>query len=521
MTDATTQEQVIAFLCRPGTLDAKAPEVVETHASIVFLAGAYAYKLKRAVRYSYLDYSTVERRKAACQAELRVNRAFAPALYLRVEQVSRANDGDLRLGGGGEAVDWLVVMRQFESKAQFDRMAMAGKLTPALMRDLADEIAHFHARATPAPEHGGAAGLGRAVSLTIDNLRLEAGSVLPSASVEIWAGHVQAALTGQADLLERRRTAGSTRACHGDLHLRNICLFDGKPTLFDAIEFDQAISSIDVLYDLAFLLMDLHARGLDGFANLIFNRYLDRLDETDGLAAMPLFLSVRAAIRAQVTATARRVALNAAGRPEMAIEAARYLALAIELLEPRESSLVAIGGLSGTGKSTLAYRLAPHLGRVPGARVLRSDVLRKQLAGVAPESRLPSQFYTQEVHATVYDRLANDALHCLRAGHAVIADAVFDKVAEQASIEATARASGCMFHGLWLTAPFDMLRRRVAGRVDDASDATVGVVDAQAARQVVAPLGWTEIDTRVAIEQVERDVMTAIEPRMPEDRVCA
>ena len=502
-TSATTQEQIITFLSKPGTLCAAAPEIVETHASIVFLAETHAYKLKRAVCYSYLDYSTPNRRKAACQAELRVNRAFAPSLYLRVDQVSRAESGELCLAGEGEAVDWLVVMRRFESESQLDRMAARGALTPGLMRKLADAIVGFHARAATDPEYGAAAGLRRAASLTIDNLRLEAGAVLPSNSVESWALQVQAALDEQADLLERRRAAGKVRRCHGDLHLRNICVFEGKPALFDAIEFDPALSSIDVLYDLAFLLMDLDERGLAGFANLVFNRYFDLSDETDGLAAMPLFLSLRAAIRAQVTATAYRVSSSVAGRQQAAIEAARYLALAIELLEPRAPSLVAIGGLSGTGKSTLAYRLAPSLGRVPGARVLRSDVLRKRIAGVAPESRLPSRDYTPEAHAMVYDRLATDALHCLEAGHAVIADAVFDVAVEQVAIEAAARASGCMFHGLWLTAALDGLRRRVAGRVDDASDATVEVVDAQAARQAGVPCAWIQVDTSGGIEQVE------------------
>ena len=227
-----------------------------------------------------------------------------------------------------------------------------------------------------------------------------------------------------AELLDRRRAAGKVRHCHGDLHLRNICLLDGKPTLFDCLEFDEALASIDVLYDLAFLLMDLEHRGLGHFANRVFNRYLDRSEEDDGLAAMPFFLSLRAAIRAHVTATALEHAAHAAAGAKMACDARRYLGLAERFLQPQPCRLVAIGGLSGTGKSTLAAGLAPELGLRPGARVLRSDVTRKLLLGVDPEERLPATAYTRETSARVYDALRRKAAMGLAAGYTVIIDAV-------------------------------------------------------------------------------------------------
>ena len=191
-------------------------------------------------------------------------------------------------------------------------------------------------------------------------------------------------------MLDRRGAAGKVRRCHGDLHLRNVCLFEGKPTLFDCLEFSDELASVDVLYDLAFLLMDLEHRGLADFANLVLNRYLDLTGEDDGLAALPLFLSLRAAIRAHVTAAAMERAAQSAAEPAMAAEARRYLELAAQFLRPRSCRLIAIGGLSGTGKSTLAAALAPCL----GARVLRSDVIRKRLFGVAPETQLPASAYT-------------------------------------------------------------------------------------------------------------------------------
>ena len=215
-------------------------------------------------------------------------------------------------------------------------------------------------------------------------------------------------LSALGTLLDRRRAEGKVRRCHGDLHLRNVCLFEGKPTLFDCLEFSDELACVDILYDLAFLLMDLEHRGLADFANLVLNRYLDLTGEDDGLAAMPLFLSLRAAIRAHVTATVIDRAGRSEVRPEMAADARGYLDLAAQFLRPRSCRLVAIGGLSGSGKSTLAAALAPSL----GARVLRSDVIRKHLFGVAPETRLPASAYTSEVSRRVYEHAAPEGGRC-------------------------------------------------------------------------------------------------------------
>lgn len=508
MTRARTdggQEDVVAFLSRPDSFGVEAVETIETHASIVFLAGARALKLKRAVRYSYLDYSTPERRRAACEAELAINRRFAPALYLGVEPILRGSDQRLHLGGAaGAPVDWVVVMRRFDQAAQLDRMAERGALTPALARALADRIAEIHEAAAPRPEHGGAAGLGRAIDITVENLRIEAGAALAADAVADWTETARRALREQAPLLEGRRHAGKVRACHGDLHLRNICVLEGRPTPFDAIEFDPDLSSIDVLYDLAFLLMDLHGRGLDRFGNVVLNRYLDLCEEEDGLAALPLFLSVRAAVRAQVSAAAGRRGHQPARAREAFAQAVRYLVLARGLLAPPAPCLVAVGGLSGTGKSTLAYGLAPSLGRPPGARVLRSDVVRKRAAGVRPEARLPPDSYTPQAHAATYRRLETAARLCLAGGHAVIMDAVFADPAERRAAEAIAREAGIAFHGLWLEAPAGVRLQRVTGRSGDASDATAEIVRAQAASGSPAPAGWHSIEAGGAAQDVQR-----------------
>jgi hypothetical protein len=506
---AACQAEVIDFLARGGGHGRGGPvTIAETHISRVFLAGDRAIKLKKPVRFSYLDYSTPALREAACRAELAVNQRFAPGLYQCVTPVVRAADGRLTLDGPGDRVDWVLIMRRFEAGAQLDQVAARGELSRGLARALADRIAALHAAAPEHPGHGGAAGLRHALDITVENLRIAASGAartLVAGTVEDWVARAGAALTGLAPLLDRRRLGGRVRACHGDLHLANICVLDGNPTPFDAIEFDASIACIDVLYDLAFLLMDLHARGFAEAASTVFNRYLDRRDEADGLPALPLFLSLRAAIRAQVLAAAGRV------------EAAQYLALANTLLDPVPARLVAIGGASGAGKTTLACRIAPGLGRVPGARLLRSDVLRKRIAGVAPEVPLPPAHYTAEAHATVYRALIDEARVCVTAGQVVIADAVFGQPAEREAIATVACSCSASFQGLWLEADAGALVARVAGRTADASDATAAVVRAQLAGSVQPPpagaADWLRISAGSAAAATERAARVAL--RLP------
>ena len=316
------------------------------------------------------------------------------------------------------------------------------------------------------------------------SVRIEFESILPK-----WQERVLVL----AELLDRRRAAGKVRHCHGDLHLRNICLLEGKPTLFDCLEFDEALASIDVLYDLAFLLMDLEHRGLGHFSNRVFNRYLDRSDEDDGLAAMPFFLSLRAAIRAHVTGTALEHAAGGAVGAKMASDAHRYLDLAEGYLQPQPCRLVAIGGLSGAGKSTLAAGLAPEIGLRPGARVLRSDVTRKLLLGVDPEERLPATTYTRETSARVYDALCRKAAVGLAAGYTVVIDAVALTAEERNSFAEIARAAAVPFLGLWLEARPEAMANRIRGRVRDASDASPEIL-AEQLRHNAGEIDWVRID---------------------------
>ncbi|WP_042446860.1 AAA family ATPase [Azospirillum sp. B510] len=518
--DPAQQEETIAFLGDPRTHGGQAVERIDTHAALVFLAGERALKLKRAVRYPYLDFSTVEARHAACLAELAVNRRTAPALYRGVRAIRRGTDGRLRLDGDegaeagkspgappgeppGEPVDWLVSMARFPDGALFDRMAERQALTPALMRRLAERIAAFHRDAAPRPEGGGVEAMRGLADGNFEELRAEP-ELFPTAAVARLAERTGAALDRLAPFLEERRRAGFVRHGHGDLHLRNIVLLEGEPTLFDALEFDEALAVADVFYDLAFLLMDLEHRGLRPLGTLVLNRYLEETEDYGGLAALPLFLSVRAAVRAKVSAAALRLG----GRMEgvdggLAGEARLYLDQALAALEPVPARLVAVGGLSGTGKTRLAQGIAPRLGPSPGAVVLRSDVLRKRLCGVSDTERLPDSGYAPAVTDRVYAELYRRAAVALAAGHAAVVDAVSARPEERRRIEAVAARAGVRFDGIWMEAPLSERVARVTNRRNDASDATAELAERQESYDLGA-IGWTRLDSgRVAADVLD------------------
>ncbi len=488
------QREVIAFLGDPANHGAAADKVerIETHASVVFLVGERAYKLKRAVRLPYLDYSTLSRREQYCRAELALNRRTAPELYRRVRSITRGGEGRLAFDGTGPVVEWVLELKRFDQETLFDRLAAAHRLTPELMRDLADAVAAFHAAAEIVPEQGGRGGLAATIAGTTTDLARAEPPFAAATVAELHSAY-EARLAGLGDLLERRRREGRVRRCHGDLHLGNICLVDGRPTLFDAIEFSDAFAAIDVLYDFAFLVMDLIHRDLGDLANAVFNRYLDRSGEGDGLAALPLFLSLRAAIRADVRATAART-VAPERRAGAAAEAASYLALAGRLLQAAPPRLIAVGGLSGSGKSSVARGIAANFRPAPGARIIRTDVLRKRLAGVAPETPLAAESYSLAANERVYAALYAEAAATLAAGYTAIADAAFLRAGERERIAGVAAAAGAPFTGLWLEAPAAVLDERIGQRHGDASDADRRVLE----RQLTLDLGavdWVRLDS--------------------------
>ena len=504
----TSQQAVVDFLSRPETFGVDRVERIETHISIVFMAGDRAYKLKRAVRLPFLDFSTAEKRAEMCRREVEVNRRTAPDLYLGVVAVTE--DGDrLALDGEGEPIDWLVVMRRFAQDALFDRMAVRGRLTQPMIERLADAVANLHRESERRADQGGYEGLRWVIDDNATELAAFVGAPFDGDEVEAYCIAARRVLERHADLLERRRRDGFVRHGHGDLHLGNICLFDGAPTPFDAIEFNDAIACCDVLYDAAFLVMDLEHRELAGLANTFFNRYLVMSGELDGIAAFGLFLSCRAAVRAKIDAIA---ASQAAPRDARRLrgEAGTYLHAAIGYLAPAAPRLIAVGGLSGCGKSSLAEALSPRLGAPPGALILRSDVTRKRQFGKVPEERLSPTAYGEAASTRVYAAMRERAAVALDAGYAVVADATFMRAEERAAIAGIAREHGVPFTGLWLDAPPDVLRRRVRRRHGDASDATEPVLEGQL-RAELGAIDWRRIDASGGRDDVLRHAESALD----------
>ena len=498
--EIATQDAVLAFLGDPAT-HGRAVARVDTHGAIVFLAVDEVYKVKRAVRFPFMDFSTLEKRRAACAAEIAVNRANAPAIYLGVVPIV-AVDGGFRIGGAGEAIEWAVRMRRFDEAMTFDRLAARGELTRARVARLASEIVASHARA---PTRGTFDFIGALADYVDQNEVAFAAAPAffdPARSGALIASTRQS-LAAATDIARSRSDAGFVRRCHGDLHLGNIALIDGAPVLFDAIEFDEGVATCDVLYDLAFTLMDLVSRGLVAEASLLLNRYLwasDAEAHYRDLAILPLFISLRAAIRAKLV-FANLDHLMEGARDAAGAEAARLFTLAEDALARSPPRLIGVGGLSGTGKSTVAGALAPRIGPPPGAIWLRSDIERKCMFHVDETTRLSPEAYTPEATAEVYARLRRRAALALAAGASVVVDAVHARADERAALERIARDAGAPFLGVWLEAPTDLRARRADRRVDDASDADASIARAQAAYDRGA-MTWRQVDAARAPDEV-------------------
>lgn len=464
---------------------------IDTHGASVFLDGDRALKIKRVVKFPFLDYSTLDKRKAACEEEIRINRPLAPQIYHRVVAITEEPDGSVKIDGRGRPIEYAVDMSRFDENRTLDHLAKAGPLGAELGLAIADAIASSHARATVAD---GAAWINSIPALIDGNgTGLRNGDHLEATAIEQLGKASHLAFLNLRATLEQRALHGFVRHCHGDLHLANIVLIDRQPVLFDAIEFDAQMATVDVLYDLAFTLMDLLRYDQADAANAVLNQYLVNapVETLDALAALPLFMSIRASIRAQV-ALARLNRPNA-DRPEILNEARRYFELARTLIHPPAPRLIAVGGLSGTGKSVLARALAPTIAPQPGAVVLRSDVIRKQLFQVGHTDRLPPSTYRPDVTARVYEVLMQRARQVLAQGHSVIVDAVFARESERDDLAALARARGVPLNGLFLVADLATRQARIGGRRGDASDATQEV----AARQEyynIGHVGWATID---------------------------
>lgn len=480
------QADIITFLSAPAAHGGAPVERIDTHLSHVFLAGAHAYKIKRALRYDFVDFSTPDLRRRACENEVRINRRTAPGMYLGVVPIYR-NAGGPGWRGDGEPAEWAVEMKRFEADQQFDRLAARGALTDSLATSLADILAQFHLEAERRVSANGAANLERVIDQLASSLAEEAQGAREKEQIAIWARLARAELERWRGLLDARSRHGCVRRCHGDLHLANICLLDGVPAPFDAIEFSEDLADIDILYDIAFLTMDLVRYGEHGRANLVLNRYLSLTRDYCGYGLLPLMQSLRAAVRAMVLVLPGQPGKAAEGAPD-------YRDLAVEFLEKRDSPrLIAIGGFSGSGKSTLAAALALQFNAPAGAVLLQTDLIRKRLLGAPLNVRLDETAYGEAGRNAVYRRMLHDARRALASGNPVILDATFLDPRTRRAVLHVARAANVQFDGLWLSAPREILMERIHARTGAISDATVNVLERQLAKSR-PPTDWHVVD---------------------------
>jgi len=503
--DARVQERIFAFLTDPTAH----PHVrrIDTHAASVFLEGERALKIKRAIRFPYLDYSTLAKRKAACDQEIAINRRFAPQIYRRVIPITQDGQGSLSIDGEGPPVEYAVEMTRFDESRTIDHLAETGPPAPHLIDAIADAIAASHLAAPLAPAEPWIQSIQGIISGNTAAFR--AAACFPEREIDGLGDASHSAFSRICGLLEQRGKAGFIRRCHGDLHLANIVLIEEQPVLFDAIEFDPTIASTDVLYDLAFPLMDFIRYNRHAAANGLLNRYLGRtpLENLDALGTLPLFMSLRAAIRANVMLA--RIGPTCHDEADITQSARAYFGLALRLIQPAAPMLVAIGGLSGTGKSVLARALAPDVEPDPGAVVLRSDVLRKQLLHFNETERLPESAYQPEITQQIYEGLSQRAIRILSQGHSVVVDAVFADQKERTAIRNVGRKLGVGFVGLYLQTDLATRQRRIGHRSDDASDATPEIAALQE-RYDIGALDWTPIDASGAPENTLKLCQPAI-----------
>lgn len=470
-------------LRRCGVLAADQPtERIDTHAATILLNGTRAWKMKKPVRFRYLDFSTVEQRHHALAAELRLNRRIAPDLYLGLHAIRRSDDGTLSLDGAGEIVDWVLEMQRFADDALLTEVADAQGLDDALLQRLASRVVALHESAEVCADPKGAARLQEVVDGNLGSMTAFPDIIEPTLAHALTSRLTDMIVT-HTTLLDDRAARGRVRHGHGDLHLANIAIIDDEPVPFDCLEFDSEMATTDVLYDLAFLVMDLWARGLRHEANVVVNTYLDHspADEA-GFALLPLVIGVRATVRAHVCAAEQKAEI-----------ANDYLSLALSLTEPVDARLIAVGGGSGTGKSTLARAIGGDVGWAPGARILRSDVIRKQLAGVDLTTPLSASGYSSEMSGRVYGEVARRATADLSAGMSVIADAVFGRDGDRRGIESVADHARVPFTGIWLELAEQERITRIEHRGPDASDADAAVAQAQS-RTLEVPAHWTRFD---------------------------
>ncbi|NJK30464.1 MAG: AAA family ATPase [Acaryochloris sp. RU_4_1] len=481
-------------------------QLLQTHISYILLTGDFAYKVKKATQFGFLDFSTLERRAYFCQEELRLNHRLSPDLYLAVLPIYQSH-GNYCLNppspADAEIIDYALQMRQFDQEGLLSHLFQAGKLTPAHLQRLGRVVAQFHASAATNSEIQAYGTYEAICSVDEENYAISKAFIpqlQTAAQFEQTRTFTQHFWQTHQDELRQRLCQGKIRECHGDLHLNNVCLYQDRVQIFDCIEFCPEFRNIDVIYDVAFMVMDLDAQGRPDLANLFLNTYLETSGDYEGAVLLPAYLSMRATIRGNVhSLTGQDLAMPVGKAAPMELgrsksfgqqattiapsqqadhwqQAKEYFRLAYQYTQRSQGQIVLMSGLSGSGKSTVARHLATQMNAIH----IRSDALRKHLAGIPLyQSGTQINIYTPTMTQQTYERLADLGLLLAQAGWTVILDAKYDQQAERTAIIEKAASAHLPVQILYCTAPLAVLRSRLDHRSQDISDATAALLTHQ------------------------------------------
>lgn len=457
-------------------------QLIQTHISYVLLTGDYAYKIKKPLNFGFLDYSTLEKRRHFCEEELRLNQRAAAELYLEVVPITQVADGvepKFQLGGSGEIVDYAVKMRQFPQQTLLTELYERGELTEALLQELAAVIAKFHLGTTTNDyirSFGEVSQVRQAFDENYEQTEQYIGGPQTQQQFDQTQTYSDRFFADHPALFAERIKNGWIRECHGDLHLRNIAYWQQQFFLFDCIEFNEPFRFVDVMYDIAYIVMDLEARQRPDLSTAFLNAYVEQTGDWDGLRVLPIYVNRQTYVRAKVTSFLLNDPSVPPDQKQKASDtAALYYRLAWESTQPKTGQLFLMSGLSGAGKSTTARQLA----RRSRAIHIRSDAVRKHLGGIPLDQRGDAALYTPEMTRKTYERLLALGLALAQDGYTVILDAKYDRSSLRQAAIAQTIAHQLPLKILYCTAPLDVLTQRVRQRTGDIADATPDVLATQ------------------------------------------
>jgi aminoglycoside phosphotransferase family enzyme/gluconate kinase len=479
----TNLPQVIQEMLKPGFYPHPVQEpikLIQTHVSYVLLTGDYVYKLKKAVNFGFLDYSTLELREHFCRQELEMNKRGAGEIYLEVLPITQI-DNEFQLGGSGAAVEYTLKMYQFPQDNLLISLFQQGKLTEEMAEDLGRLVANFHSKC-PTNDYilsfGELAQVRQAFDENYEQTAKYIGLAQTQAQFDATKEFTDNFFATKQEVLAKRIQNGSIRECHGDLHLGNICIWHDKILLFDCIEFNEPFRFVDVMYDVAYGVMNFFVGSRRDLANAYLNTYLEESGDWEGLQVLPLYVSRQAYVRAKITS----FLLDDPGVPDADKEqakfaASKYYKMACDCTKLGQGRLIMMSGVSGSGKSTVAKKIA----RQNNAIHVRSDAVRKHLAGVSLSEKGGEELYTPEMTEKTYSRLLELGVLLASVGYSVILDGKYDRQSLRQPVIAAAQKHHLPLQILHCTAPESVLRDRLDSRTGDVSDATANLLSNQLA----------------------------------------